>query len=80
MFYAGAQVVPTRTFDPSRCLDQVENLGLTFLIGAPTNLAMLAQAQSERPRDLSTLRGIVTVEATAAAEYAQGLFEPAPMW
>ncbi|WP_396449865.1 class I adenylate-forming enzyme family protein [Actinomadura sp.] len=68
VFYAGAQVVPMRVFDPDRCLDLVEALGLTYLIGAPTNLAMLARAQTERPRDLSTLRGIVTMGAPLERE------------
>ncbi|MGH3626623.1 MAG: class I adenylate-forming enzyme family protein [Sciscionella sp.] len=62
-FYSGAQVVPLRAFDAARCLDLVAQAGLTFLIGAPTNLAMLAAEQSARPRDLSTLRGIVTMGA-----------------
>jgi acyl-CoA synthetase (AMP-forming)/AMP-acid ligase II len=69
-FYIGGQVVPLRTFDPDRVLDLVEKLGLTFLIGAPTNLAMLATAQEQRPRDLSTLRGIVTMGAPLEREAA----------
>jgi acyl-CoA synthetase (AMP-forming)/AMP-acid ligase II len=60
-FYLGAQTVPMRTFDADLCLDHVERLGLTYLAGAPTNLALLARAQEARPRDLSTLRGIVTM-------------------
>lgn len=76
-FYVGAQVVPLRTFDADTCLDQVEKLGLTFLIGAPTNLALLARAQTARPRDLSSLRGIVTMGAPldreAALRYQQVL-------
>jgi acyl-CoA synthetase (AMP-forming)/AMP-acid ligase II len=60
-FYLGAQTVPMRVFDPDRCLGLVESLGLTYLAGAPTNLAMLSNAQEERVRDLSTLRGIVTM-------------------
>src|SRR5690606_39627047 len=51
--------------------------GLTFLIGAPTNLAMLAQAQQRESRDLSSLRGIVTMgaplEREAALRYQQVL-------
>ncbi|MGE5765385.1 MAG: class I adenylate-forming enzyme family protein [Mycobacterium leprae] len=69
-FYVGGQVVPMRAFDPELCLDYVERFGLTFLIGAPTNLEMLARAQSERPRDLSTLRGIVTMGAPLEREAA----------
>jgi acyl-coenzyme A synthetase/AMP-(fatty) acid ligase len=44
-------------------LDWVQEHGLTFLIGAPTNLAMLTAEQSQRPRDLSSLHGIVTMGA-----------------
>ncbi|HET8559302.1 MAG TPA: AMP-binding protein [Marmoricola sp.] len=60
-FYVGAQAVPLRAFDPERTLDLVESLGLTYLTGAPTSLAMLTAAQLARPRDLSSLRGIVTM-------------------
>ncbi len=67
-FYVGAEVVPMRAFDPVRCLDLVAERGLTHLVGAPTNLAMLARAQSDRPRDLSTLRGIVTMGAPLERE------------
>ncbi|HEX7658620.1 MAG TPA: AMP-binding protein [Pseudonocardiaceae bacterium] len=77
VFYAGAQVVPMRAFDPNVCLDYVEWFGLTYLIGAPTNLALLARAQTDKPRDLSTLRGIVTMgaplEREACLHYQQTL-------
>jgi acyl-CoA synthetase (AMP-forming)/AMP-acid ligase II len=63
VFYAGAEAVAMPRFDPGLCLDYVAAHGLTFLIGAPTNLVMLAAAQEARPRDLSTLRGIVTMGA-----------------
>jgi acyl-CoA synthetase (AMP-forming)/AMP-acid ligase II len=79
VFYLGAQVVPMRAFNPELCLDYVERFGLTYLIGAPTNLAMLARVQAERPRDLSSLRGIVTMgsplEREAALRY-QKLLSP----
>lgn len=68
VFYLGAQVVPMRAFDPGLCLDYVERFGLSFLIGAPTNLALLAGEQAERPRDLSTLQGIVTMGAPLERE------------
>ncbi|MFF0813826.1 class I adenylate-forming enzyme family protein [Rhodococcus sp. NPDC003318] len=67
-FYVGGQVVPLRMFDADRVLDLVEEQGLTFLIGAPTNLAMLASAQEDNPRDLSSLRGIVTMGAPLERE------------
>ena len=49
---------PTQVGVVERCLDLVERCGLTFLIGASTNLAMLAQAQQRESRDLSSLRGM----------------------
>ncbi|MBO0767535.1 MAG: AMP-binding protein [Solirubrobacterales bacterium] len=63
VFYAGAEAVALRQFDPGTVLDWVEEHGLTFLIGAPTNLQLLAAEQQARPRDLQTLNGIVTMGA-----------------
>jgi acyl-CoA synthetase (AMP-forming)/AMP-acid ligase II len=63
VFYVGAAAVALRQFDAATVLDWVEEHGLTFLVGAPTNLALLTAEQSVRPRDLSTLRGIVTMGA-----------------
>jgi acyl-coenzyme A synthetase/AMP-(fatty) acid ligase len=77
IFYAGAAGVTMRKFDPDACLDMVAEHGLTYLIGAPTNLAMLADAQEKNPRDLSTLRGVVTMgaplERAACLRYQQVL-------
>ncbi len=79
LFYVGASAVVLRQFDPGRVLDLVQQEGLTFLIGAPTNLARLADAQEAQARDLSTLRGIVTMgaplERDAALRY-QRLLTP----
>ncbi|MGB6246642.1 MULTISPECIES: class I adenylate-forming enzyme family protein [Gordonia] len=69
-FYLGSSLVPMAAFDAEATLDLVERLGLTFLIGAPTNLAMLARAQVDRPRDLSTLKGLVTMGAPLEREAA----------
>jgi acyl-coenzyme A synthetase/AMP-(fatty) acid ligase len=73
VFYAGAAAVPMRAFDAAAVLDAVAAYQLTFLIGAPTNLAMLAGEQETRPRELSSLRGIVTMgaplERTACLRY-----------
>jgi len=63
VFYVGAEAVALRQFDAATVLDWVAEHGLTYLIGAPTNLALLSAEQQERPRDLSTLRGIVTMGA-----------------
>jgi acyl-CoA synthetase (AMP-forming)/AMP-acid ligase II len=63
VLYCGAEAVALRQFDPATVLDWVQAHGLTFLIGAPTSLAMLTAEQTARPRDLSTLNGIVTMGA-----------------
>jgi acyl-coenzyme A synthetase/AMP-(fatty) acid ligase len=63
VFYVGAAAVTMRHFDAGRCLDLVEQEGLTYLIGAPTNLALLADAQQAGARDLGSLRGVVTMGA-----------------
>jgi acyl-CoA synthetase (AMP-forming)/AMP-acid ligase II len=63
VFYVGAESVALRHFDAATVLDLVADRGLSFLIGAPTNLALLSDEQEVRPRDLGTLRGIVTMGA-----------------
>jgi acyl-CoA synthetase (AMP-forming)/AMP-acid ligase II len=63
VLYVGAEAVSLRAFDAATVLDWVAEHRLTFLIGAPTNLAMLTAEQQRSPRDLSTLRGIVTMGA-----------------
>ncbi len=62
-FYVGAEAVPLRQFEPALVLDLVEKHGITFLIGAPTTLQALHDEQLRKPRDLGTLRGIVTMGA-----------------
>jgi acyl-CoA synthetase (AMP-forming)/AMP-acid ligase II len=68
VLYVGAESVSLRHFDAATVLDWVQEHGLTFLIGAPTNLALLAEQQAARPRDLATLRGIVTMGAPLERE------------
>jgi acyl-CoA synthetase (AMP-forming)/AMP-acid ligase II len=79
VFYVGAAAVTMRHFDADRCLDLVEQEGITYLIGAPTNLALLADAQQAAPRDLSSLRGLVTMgaplERAACLRYQELLTE-----
>ncbi|MFF1875711.1 AMP-binding protein, partial [Kitasatospora herbaricolor] len=62
-FYVGAEVVALPRFDAALVLDSVQEYGLTYVIGAPTNLERLADAQETEPRDLSSLHGIVTMGA-----------------
>jgi acyl-CoA synthetase (AMP-forming)/AMP-acid ligase II len=63
VLYVGAESVSLRQFDAATVLDLVQERRLTFLIGAPTNLALLSSEQSVRPRDLTSLNGIVTMGA-----------------
>lgn len=77
VFYIGACSIPMRMFDPGKCLDYVERYKITFLIGAPTTVKMLAEAQQANARDLSSLSGIVTMgaplERDAALRYQKVL-------
>lgn len=61
--YVGGEIVILRDFHPRRCLEYTEKYHVTFLIGVPTILAMLARTQERTPSDLSALRGIVTMGA-----------------
>jgi len=62
-FYVGAEVVTLPRFDADVVLDSIQDHALTYVIGAPTNLERLADAQEAEARDLSSLHGIVTMGA-----------------
>ncbi len=49
-----------KAFTPRAVLNSVEKFGLSFLIGAPANLEFLANTQAREPREISSLKGIVT--------------------
>ncbi len=72
-FYAGGRVVILREFNPKRCLAIAEKEGVTFMIGVPSIIALLARAQERNPAKLTALRGIVTMgspfEKKACKEY-----------
>jgi acyl-CoA synthetase (AMP-forming)/AMP-acid ligase II len=68
VLYVGAEAVSLAAFDAATVLDWVQEHRLTFLIGAPTNLALLASEQAQRPRDLESLNGIVTMGAPLTRE------------
>lgn len=59
--YAGGEVVILREFTPKRCLAYAEEYEVTFLIGVPAVLHLLAQMQERNPVDLSHLKGIITM-------------------
>jgi acyl-CoA synthetase (AMP-forming)/AMP-acid ligase II len=75
--FVGAEVVCLRRFDEAVVLDAIQNSRLSYVIGAPTNLERLADEQEARPRDISSLRGIVTMgaplEKAAAIRYQKTL-------
>ncbi|MGH3495779.1 MAG: class I adenylate-forming enzyme family protein, partial [Sciscionella sp.] len=77
VFYVGAEAVTLPQFGPDLVLDHVQNHHLTYVIGAPTNLERLADAQEAKPRDLSSLHGIVTMgsplDRAAALRYQRAL-------
>lgn len=61
--YIGGQMVPLRNFDPATVLDYVETYQLSFLIGAPITLKMLKDEQIAKPRNIDSLKGIITMGA-----------------
>jgi acyl-CoA synthetase (AMP-forming)/AMP-acid ligase II len=66
--HAGGEIIALRAFDPETVLNYVENYRITFLVGVPSTLEMLSVVQTGRPRDLSSLRGIVTMGAPLEKE------------
>ena len=60
-FYAGGEVVILRDFAPKRCLEYAAKYNISFLIGVPTIIAMLARTQERTPHDLSALRVLGSV-------------------
>ncbi|MBQ3427394.1 MAG: AMP-binding protein [Clostridia bacterium] len=59
--YAGGSLTIMRKFDAVATLRYIEEYKLTFIIGVPNVLAMLAYEQERNGYDLSSLRGIVTM-------------------
>jgi fatty-acyl-CoA synthase len=67
--YAGAAVHLERGFDPARTWQRVEELGVTYMGGVPTQLAALEAALREGPaRDTSTLRFVFGAGAAVPVE------------
>jgi fatty-acyl-CoA synthase len=53
---AGCRMVLVSLFDPDRVLGQIEEHGADVVLGVPTMVISLLDAQDARPRDLSSLR------------------------
>lgn len=52
----GCRLIVARMFDPARMLDIVEAERVEFVLGVPTMLVALLEAQAAQPRDLSCVR------------------------
>lgn len=76
-FYAGGEIVIMRKFIAKVCLELIEKHHLTFVIGVPTVLEDLTRTQLKEGRDLSSLKGIVTMgsalERAACIRYQEVL-------
>ncbi|MDB5425877.1 MAG: lcfB 4 [Phenylobacterium sp.] len=55
---SGCRLILARLFDPGRMLDIVEAERVEFVLGVPTMLVALLEAQAARPRDLSSVRTV----------------------
>lgn len=61
VFYAGAQLVILREFTPKRALQYAEKFNITFMVGVPAILSLMAKVQQSLKADLSKLKAIVTM-------------------
>jgi fatty-acyl-CoA synthase len=52
----GQRMILARVFDPARMLDIIEAERVDYILGVPTMLVALIEAQAVRPRDLSSVR------------------------
>ena len=52
----GARMILVRAFDPDAVLDIIASQRVSFLLGVPTMLVALLEAQAARPRDVSSVR------------------------
>lgn len=60
-FYAGAAIVVMNKFDADTTLRYISRYNITFVIGVPTVLEELADAQERKAYDLKSLSGIITM-------------------
>ena len=76
-FYAGGTLVVMNKFDAVNTLRYVSRYHITFVIGVPTVLEELADAQEKNDYDLSSLSGIITMgsplERSACLRYQKVL-------
>ena len=61
VLYCGACAVVMRAFKPQVSLEWIEKYKITFMMGSPANLEMLAWAQERSFKNISGLKGLVTM-------------------
>lgn len=66
--YVGGEVILLRNFEARSVLDYVQKYNITYLIGVPPVLKMLCDQQINNPKNISTLKGIVTMGAPLEKE------------
>lgn len=66
--HIGGEMVALKYFNADNVLDFVKKYGLTHLVGVPLTWEMLYQSQMKKPRDLKSLRCIVTMGAPLERE------------
>jgi long-chain acyl-CoA synthetase len=63
----GASVVLLRKFEAGSALDVIERFGCTYTFALPAFLQLMAEEQAARPRNVSSLRGIIAGGDSAPA-------------
>ena len=71
VLYCGAAMVILRDFAPRLAVQYISRYGITYLIGVPTVINMVARLQETAPTDMSCLRGIVLMGSPLDSEPCQ---------
>ncbi len=71
VLYVGAAMVIMRDFAPRLAVQHIARYGITYLIGVPTVINMMARLQETAPTDMSCLRGIVLMGSPLDREPCQ---------
>ncbi len=64
----GCRMIIAALFDPVRMLELIESERVDALLGVPTMLFALSEAQAARPRDVSTLQLVISGGSTVPPE------------
>ena len=71
----GARMIIVRAFDPDAVLDIIASERVSYLLGVPTMLVALLEAQAARPREVSTVRTAVSGGAMVPPELVRQVRE-----